>query len=493
MSNVTILYSRSVLQTSFELFSRFNELLKIATLLNESCKEGDRLLPGYTNIIGDVWVAFYAKEVTLRSNSQSIDLFQQQFMEGLFQSDEYLRWYDLTNGDELLSALTAIAISEQLKELLKKQSGSDEQKQQRERIENSERFNEKQLEKLKQEASQNPLNKEAINRQIEMKQKRLLQLKEEKKQLKQQASKQSISKQQVTQMIDKAIPSVKKAKKTIQQVGTMDGKRLNQVPISDQFDLALQLRENPTLIKIADLVGRYKKIATKKQKTKQRDTMERQSITFGQELSRLLPLEVANLLLTQTKKDFYMRFASNQALIFDTKGKDRRGRGPMIVCIDESSSMQTIKEESKAFCIALLMIARKQKRDFAIIPFASTVGEVEIYKKGQASTTQIVAFSNRFLGGGTNYEKPLQRSLEILQDHQFKHADIVFVTDGSSFLSTNFINHFNDVKEKKKFECTTIALTNLFSAVDVSVIHRFSDRVMEVQSLLDAEEVFAIK
>ncbi|WP_274307113.1 vWA domain-containing protein [Solibacillus daqui] len=220
--------------------------------------------------------------------------------------------------------------------------------------------------------------------------------------------------------------------------------------------------------------------------------MERKNISIGHEVSRLLPIELANYVMDHSKKDFLRRFSESQTLVFDTKGKDRKGKGPIIICMDESSSMTSIKEHSKAFCIALLTIAKKQKRDFAIIPFASTVGDVQVFRKGQATTQDLLTFSNSFLGGGTNYEQPLRESLNILLQSEFNEADILFVTDGSSFLSTHFIDEFNATKKKKQFECTAVILTNLFNTVDVNLVNKFSDRVIEVNELFDAGDVFVL-
>lgn len=154
--------------------------------------------------------------------------------------------------------------------------------------------------------------------------------------------------------------------------------------------------------------------------------------------------------------------------------------------------MTSIKEQSKAFCIALLMIARNQKRDFAIIPFATKLGEVKIFLKGQATTQELIEFSNSFLGGGTNYEHPLRESLDILLKSEFKKADVLFVTDGSSYLSSSFIQQFLQAKKEKQFECTAIVLTNFYNAVDLTVVKKFSDRVIEVGELFEADEAFAL-
>ena len=490
-------YSRSIFQLSMDQRQRFNELAKMAKMLHTSCVEGERLLPGFTNVIGDTWIAFYSLYPQFMPSAQQIDAMQFKFMMNLMSTDEYMRWHRLTQGDELLSVLTTIGIAEQLKKNLEENQVAREATLQKKLAMRGKEHASAQLQQLlrkmadpgatKEEKDRAVWHKDIVQRRLATSQKKELQENEIlRKQLAQ------INPKQLIRLLKTSTEKVKYTKNAIIAIGTMDGKKITQVPLGEQFELASHLRDYATLKKIADLAGRFKKIAQKKQKTKQTKTMERKHVTLGQEVSRLLPTELANLITPHSRIDFLRRFSEQQTFIFDTKGKDRRGKGPIIICMDESSSMTSIKEESKAFCMALLMIARKQKRDFAIIPFASNVGEVRIFKKGRATTNDLIAFSESFLGGGTNYEKPLRESLDILMQSEFNEADMLFVTDGSSFLPTSFIEEFNEIKKRKQFDCTAIVLTNLYNVVDLEIVGRFSDKVIEVNELFDAGEAFSL-
>jgi Mg-chelatase subunit ChlD len=56
---------------------------------------------------------------------------------------------------------------------------------------------------------------------------------------------------------------------------------------------------------------------------------------------------------------------------FKLEGKEKEGKGPLIVCIDNSGSMAGEREEwAKGFALGLLTIAKKQKREFCIIHFS---------------------------------------------------------------------------------------------------------------------------
>ncbi|MEK4229457.1 vWA domain-containing protein [Solibacillus sp. FSL H8-0538] len=497
MNDIAVLYSRSIFQISSQQRTRFNELAKMAKMLHDSCQEGEQVLPGFTNIIGDVWIAFYALYPELIPNAEQIDEMQHKFIGNLITTDDYVRWHTLTEGDELLSALTAIAITEQLKKTLQDNKVARQASAQIKLAERSMEHARKQLQELRKkmlDASLTQAEKERVAMQKDMIQRRLLAAKQDMVQGNRTLCQQVVQMdgKHIGDMIQLSVKKVKNTRNAIVAVGTMDGRKMGQVPLSDQFELAILIRQQKTLKKIADMAGRFKKMAQKKQKTKQRMTMERKNVMFGQEVSRLLPTELANLISPYRKLDFLRRYGEQQTLVFDIKGKDRRGKGPIIICMDESSSMSSIKEQSKAFCMALLMIARKQKRDFAIIPFASNIGEVQIFHKGRATINELIYFSENFLGGGTNYEKPLRASLDIFMQSNFSKADLLFVTDGSSFLPTSFIEEFNTIKKTKQFECTAILLTNLYNAVDLTIVERFSDKIIEVNDLFEADDAFSI-
>ena len=491
-----VMYSRSLFDMKTSKKVRFNELLKMAKLLGDRCTEGERLMTGFTNLIGDTWYAFFSKSPQLKDHAQQIDETQYDFISSLMKNDEYLQWHQLTKNDELLSVLTAISMADQLINSIQNSQQQSKNDQIQKSAQRSKEFAEKRINELQQQingASSESM-KEAYRHQQKIYEQSLINTQQKMTKIEQQIKEQikEISQQSIGKIIQANKGKIRHTKKAIVTVGTMDGKKIEHIPLNDQFELAEKIGAHKELQKIADLVGRFKRIAMKKQKTKQKNTMERKNISIGHEVSRLLPTELANYVMGHSKLDFLRRFSESQTLVFDTKGKDRKGKGPMIICMDESSSMLSIKEQSKAFCIALLAIAKKQKRDFAIVPFASKVGEVKIFYKGQASTQDLLTFSNSFLGGGTNYEQPLRESLNILLQSEFNEADILFVTDGSSFLPSRFIDEFNATKKKKQFECTSVILTNLFNAVDVTVVNKFSDRVMEVNELFEAADAFVL-
>lgn len=415
---------------------RFYELLTMFPALQTICQEGVKKLPAFEALLADIWLAFYCTE---KVHFVKGDDFCATFLNELLKTEQYSNWSILTQYDDLLSLITTLSMAEQILKQLEQQ----------------EKFQRYQLSRKDKgdEASQ----AKAMN---------------------------------VQHMLEQSKSQAKQLKEVVVQMHDLEGKKLQETPLKNQLALANTLQHNETVKKIAELTGRFKRIALKKFKTKEQLTMQRKDVTLGQEISRLLPIELANFIMPQSKMAFYRKFVEHEVMIFDQKGKESSGRGPIVICMDESSSMSFLKEESKAFCLAMLQIARKQKRDVAIVPFATTTGDVTIFKKGQATVAQITAFSSAFLGGGTNYEKALTEALAILTTSTFKKADLLFVTDGTSFLSRQFLNDFNDTKKRNQFSCTSIVLTNTFNAVDVRLVAQFSDTVIESSDLFSADKAF---
>src|SRR5262247_4362543 len=100
------------------------------------------------------------------------------------------------------------------------------------------------------------------------------------------------------------------------------------------------------------------------------------SITIGNDLTHLLPGEVALLGDPDLEDLFYLKFAERRLLQYELEGRESEGRGPIILALDESGSMSetlggVVKEAwSKSVMLGLLAIAHHQKRDLAVIHFS---------------------------------------------------------------------------------------------------------------------------
>lgn len=483
-------FYKSVLNTVENDFRRFNELKAHAKQLALICEDGEQFVKGFIQVIGDIWFAFNSNDVLLVKEKMGVNPYQAELIEHLLALEDYKKWKMYTQGDDLLSVLTTITIGEQLLCFIKQDEKVKKSTYERKIAERKKQFAENNLDEINVHSK---IDMTKAKMKFEVNQKILASATAEIESVTKFGLQKIVAfKERLISTIVQASSQVNKKQQAIVSLSTIDGRKIEHVPLKDQLKLADAIAQNKVLNEIAEMAGRFKKIAKKKMKTFNNQTMERKAITIGNEVSRLLPLEIANYLFPGSRLEFLRRLSESKTFTYDMQGKERRGRGPIIICMDESSSMHSIKAESKAFCFAFLMIAQKQKRDIAIIPFSSDVGEVYYFYKGQTVVDCIIKFSEQFLGGGTNFEKPLRHSLSIIMKSRFYNADVLFVTDGSSFLPSTFVEEFNEVKKQLKFECISIVLMNTFNSVGLSVVQKFSNKVIEVNNLFEAEEVFSL-
>ena len=127
-----------------------------------------------------------------------------------------------------------------------------------------------------------------------------------------------------------------------------------------QIELGRHLATNPKIQKLAALVGRMRQQARALRRTVfERATAELYDVGRGAEVSRLLPAELLALRHRVLRRDFLRRLVASDLLQYSLRAPEDAGRGPMVVCIDGSSSMAGEKEIwAKAVSLTLLDIAQ---------------------------------------------------------------------------------------------------------------------------------------
>jgi len=179
------------------------------------------------------------------------------------------------------------------------------------------------------------------------------------------------------EMLQKAARDVRRAVRVAAEAGQQEAEKLNgvlagwglepgdlqRVELGDRLKLAKRLM-TPKLLKVSDLVGRFRNLARARQKERvDRRRDEVHSIGLGDDLGRVLPVEMAAMRHDTRKLDFYRRYNEKQLLQYDLKAKEKLGRGPMIVLVDRSGSMGGQPMEwAIATALALVDTAARQKR-----------------------------------------------------------------------------------------------------------------------------------
>ena len=272
------------------------------------------------------------------------------------------------------------------------------------------------------------------------------------------------------------------------------GSRVSPEEAFKAADIMLNHPESKKIKEIAMLTGRMSHISFKTKKAKvDVPIMEQWSgVTEGRNVTKLLPQELVALKNPALRSDFLKRFADGKLLQYEIDPYQPAGKGPLVVCIDESGSMNGQREIwAKAVALALLKIAQKERRSYALVRFNSLAEQPEYFHpKKRVKTSNIMEVFSGFLSGGTSFEEPLKSAFSIIKKHKaYKRSDIVFVTDGESAINDVFKDHINAVKDKRKISILTVLI-----GPDAHGVECFSDYIYrtEAVNMEDGKEVLSI-
>jgi uncharacterized protein with von Willebrand factor type A (vWA) domain len=212
-------------------------------------------------------------------------------------------------------------------------------------------------------------------------------------------------------------------------------------PVYESPEQALAIAEmwanNPDLRAMAELFGRLDRdIRFQRAKRVVGGQDEIVDVEFGDNLNRVLPSELALLADEDTEDDFLVRFASRELLCFSTVGEELAGRGPIVLVVDGSGTMAGERNIwARAISMCLLNIARREKRDFAMVEFSGgrQTEQWLFPAKAALDAEQIVEMASHFFGGGTVPINGVASAAKIMEDSaEFKKADLVIIGDGEA-------------------------------------------------------------
>lgn len=249
--------------------------------------------------------------------------------------------------------------------------------------------------------------------------------------------------------------------------------------------LSQRLKKDDRLARIAMLAGKFKRIAAAKQKARVKHGADEVSdVELGSSISRLLPSELAQLPHPVLRRAFMARLVENRAQQYRLQGTDSLGRGPLICCLDKSGSMEGPKDIwATAVALALLELAQRQRRPFALLCF-----DGEVKHEARVGIGEALPEESLFVqaSGGTNITGVLARSLAIIQESggAMKKADVVLITDGES--------ETQDAPVVRQLaEGLGVTILGFGIGVDIAALKPWCDEVTAIHRLDGLDEVAA--
>jgi uncharacterized protein with von Willebrand factor type A (vWA) domain len=288
--------------------------------------------------------------------------------------------------------------------------------------------------------------------------------------------------------ISKATGDVRRSEENARSLGwsTATGGTPTQAELEAKAEINERLKKNPRLQEILLMAGRFDAICRRAQRTTiKKSTSEVCNIDIGNEISRLLPSELALFSNPELAPVFQRKYLERALLEYQLESKERQARGPIVVCIDDSSSMHGHKEVwAKALALALMNLARKQKRNFGYCMFNTSVAYSFIEDhKNPSSPMELLDKLSVTSGGGTEFNPPLNWALDlIIKTPNLKKADIIFITDGYGPTSAATIKRMKSAK--KNIGVRTIGI---LIGVGESGLKPFSDEVYDINTIVKKE------
>ncbi len=261
-----------------------------------------------------------------------------------------------------------------------------------------------------------------------------------------------------------------------------------RMPAGERLELGRRLARNKKLGELARLVGRFKQNARAlRRRTLDRGVAEAYDIERGSELGHLIPAELIALHHPGLRADFMRRLLEGEVLQYHLRADEQKGRGPMVVCIDVSSSMHGDKELwAKAVGLTLMDIARRQRRLFRAVLFASGAESLKVLdlnnqRRYQPELRKVLEMAEYFPGGGTDFQAPIDAAVSLLEDKKLKRGDVVMITDGECQVAPEWLAQLRRRKEDLKFSIFAILID--VGSSELSTLAQFSDRVSSINKL----------
>lgn len=460
------------------------------------------------HLTSDTFLGFYKVDAHLRPEEEMRPTFliNHRVQDELQKTPDWERLHTWTEGDLVNAAMAFVSVEPDLEALF------DRSRKQQEEAEALER---QQQEFLSAEAGQRDMDEmiQAWKDQEELNAEQLQALQDLQDQIAEAMADAEASLEANWDQLDKdmdrkvaaAVPAMRKkmadAADEAEEISTAamsfgaDPGQLQRMNASERIELAKRVSASPTLKRVAELVGPMQRIAAAEQKRKiyhARD--EIYDIGMGNDLARVLPSELFGLEDPDLELDFYRKYTEGQLLQYETRGEEKVGRGGIIFCMDNSGSMAGEPEQfAKALGLAMSSIARDQKRSFYGIHFGSRreLMEFDFAKPEDYTLEKVLAYAEFFFNGGTDFEAPLTRSLELLQkEHELKgyvEGDIVFCTDGLCRVSSQWMENFKREQERLGFTVWGLLIGSFREMDPLSTI--CDGKVLTVSDILSGNDV----
>lgn len=316
----------------------------------------------------------------------------------------------------------------------------------------------------------------------------------------------------VDRLLNRLVEQVNKELETSESVrkdfGLEDGEWKSMDP-RKRYELAEKFR-TPNMKKLAERVGKMRRFALGVRHERVIDSQEEiYDVELGNDIRRILRSQFVFLSDPVAKLEFYRRYHDQELLQFKLRGHEKAGKGPVIIAIDKSGSMSGDPFDwAMAVAEALRRISEDEDRDYYAMFFGSNNDRERFdftketldqeAREGKLKIDKVLSFLSCVANGGTQFDgvlnEALERARQDFESNSKTNADIVFVTDGCAALDDDWIDKFNEERERIKAQVFSVYVTGardayhmerLVESGPVKLLQRISDHVIPVTDLTE--------
>lgn len=273
----------------------------------------------------------------------------------------------------------------------------------------------------------------------------------------------------------------------------MEAGDLKRMPFEERRRMAERLRRN-RMAKFATMIGQWRRLADGEQRRRVNDQPDEiVDLQLSDHLTDLVPTEMVAMDEPGLDMDFWVRYFQEELVTYEKHGQETVGLGPMIIIGDESQSMEeafcgaTREAWMKAVALALVDTCRRQKRPVHYIGFAAwdQVYTVDL-TPGPGYLERVIAFTEHFFCGGTDFDLPLPIAMEISGAYpEHKRPDFVFISDGDGNLGVRVAAAWTEHRDRYGSRSFGLAVGD---AGAIPKLRRLATNVRSVLSLTDSQE-----
>lgn len=265
-----------------------------------------------------------------------------------------------------------------------------------------------------------------------------------------------------------------------------------RLPGELKLRLMRELVRDPRLQRIAQLFARYRRFGVQARDLRAlRTAHEVVDFVQGGDVARALAGELSSFALEEREDLFYAKVVTRSLLLYELWRQEDEPRA-VYLCVDNSGSMAGDKEVwAKASALSLAHLALSHRRPVEVVLFGDAADPLRVVPMapeddGPTRLSKLMDVATYFLGGGTDFVKPLSHVLERIESQGHVGNDVLFVSDGLCPIPDDFVRRFREVKARYDLRMTSVLVGE-----DAHSLATISDHVHQLDEALEEAEALA--